>query len=305
MSWFSFTATSTEVDVIVGNVNCVGGSIGVQTGIYADCLLGECLAADNNCGTNADKTFSLSDLTIGSVYYIYVDGCAGSACNFEIQILGLQPFVLSEPQSIAIEVNDFQIVNDPCDSEERVVLCLGDTIQFAVHHDGSSPMYWGIFSDECSQYSDELDADFVWSFSPSLEGYAQEVWSLEQDGFRIPPITLTTAGEFTVCMEKVIASCASTLNSACVNIKVEECSVTTEELAELEVSIHPNPTTDKIQVNGKDDLQYSIMDVHGQLVQSGIIDESIDLSTISSGCYFLKLRSQNSGSTIVEKIIKL
>lgn len=59
------------------------------------------------------------------------------------------------------------------------------------------------------------------------------------------------------------------------------------------IQIFPNPTLDHIYVNNlKGNQQYTIYDLKGQIIDSGMIsqDQKIDLQTLSKGIYFLKIK---------------
>lgn len=219
MSWFAFTAGSTEIDVLVTDVECLGGSIGVQTGIYAECEIGECLASDNNCGSNDDKSFGLSDLTVGNTYFIYVDGCAGAACNFLIEVSGVAPFELDEPLAItAMTLCDGQL-GDPCEPDNVETICPGQEVTFVAHHDGSSPTDSGEFDDECSTYDPDLEVIYFWSFTPAIDGQSDLELIGPDDEF--PPMVLTEPGTYEVCLEGVNHQCDDTAERACMQLVVD------------------------------------------------------------------------------------
>ena len=81
-----------------------------------------------------------------------------------------------------------------------------------------------------------------------------------------------------------------------------------QELADLEVKIFPNPTSDKITIKSDNfkNTTLQITDNFGkQLLQQNINKSEIilDLSNYSSGQYFLQLERDNK--RIVYKIVKL
>lgn len=91
-TWFAFQAWCTTIELNVSFDNCVpvGGTIGVQIAVYADCATYEevsCNVAVSDCNTN-DKNLVISGMEIGNTYYFLVDGCLGSHCNVTIDVLG-------------------------------------------------------------------------------------------------------------------------------------------------------------------------------------------------------------------------
>jgi len=223
MSWFSFTAGSPEISLNVVDIECLGGSTGIQTGIYAECEMGECLASDNDCGTTEDKSFSLTDLTVGDTYFIYVDGCAGSACNFRIELTGVAAFELDEPLAVtAITASQGQL-GDPCDRNNVITICEGESVVVIAHHDGTSSSDFGIYDEECSIYDPALEAVFTWSFTPEINGMSFESFVAPDE--MVPPLT-PPAGTYEICLEGVNHECDDTAERACMTLIVTQCAPT-------------------------------------------------------------------------------
>ena len=63
------------------------------------------------------------------------------------------------------------------------------------------------------------------------------------------------------------------------------------------VKVFPNPATDKIYIDNVDDFsEYSILNVQGMTVKSGILNyysNSISIVELSSGMYFVHLKGEN------------
>ena len=92
-TWFAFAAWCTDLTLEASFSNCVGNAfaIGVQIAIYKDCSFTEQVACNveiQNCNTN-NKILEMTDLEVGGIYYFLVDGCLGSYCDVEIDILGV------------------------------------------------------------------------------------------------------------------------------------------------------------------------------------------------------------------------
>ena len=107
VNWFSFIAWCTELTMDINVSNCSLGtdgganSYGVQVGLFANCSSNpnnlnplECETSGFGiCGDSPTNyptliTFSVTGLTIGNTYYFMMDGCAGSACDITIDVIG-------------------------------------------------------------------------------------------------------------------------------------------------------------------------------------------------------------------------
>ncbi|MFT5983918.1 MAG: hypothetical protein ACI9RM_002376, partial [Ulvibacter sp.] len=70
---------------------------------------------------------------------------------------------------------------------------------------------------------------------------------------------------------------------------------------ELQISVYPNPFSDRINVNSNSERTYVLYDFFGREIMSGTPKSGIiDTQKLSSGAYFLKFFSENKS-----KIIKL
>jgi len=72
-------------------------------------------------------------------------------------------------------------------------------------------------------------------------------------------------------------------------------------------TIYPNPVSDilHIEVEGIREVSYQLVNLLGQQIQSGVIDQKglIDLSSIESGIYMLMIEEERSNKFSVQKII--
>jgi len=203
MSWFAFTAGSTEIDATVCPNGCIpGGSglIGIQAGIYDACG-GSCLSGDDSCpGDESCKDFNLNGMIIGNTYYIFVDGCAGSECQWDISITGQAAYVIDNMESVVVESD--------CNPLIPGRYCPGQMVAFNVYHAGDSPSDNGSF-DGPGPYDPGSDLCFDWSSSPGLDGY-NEVVSQGDNGapgpmVELPFVSLPTT--YTICIEDVYGPC--------------------------------------------------------------------------------------------------
>ena len=249
MSWFAFVAGAPQIEVEVCPSECIpsGGSIGIQSGIYEACD-GECIAGDGGCpNTLRCIEFSLSDMTVGNTYFLFVDGCNGAECQYEITIAGQEAYVLDDFEEVVPETE--------CQSPVPGKYCPGQQIRFNVNHDGSSPTDNGDFDDP-GPYDPEADLCFEWSFSPELDGFTNEIFNqLEVEAptpwFTLPSVTSPTT--ITVCLDDITGPCeepcddADCVGECCIDILVEPLP---DEVCVIDVCIE-----DLVTVSGFDPSQ--------------------------------------------------
>jgi hypothetical protein len=212
MSWFSFIAGSSIIMVDIQPTECLpapGGLIGIQAGIWDFCD-GMCISGDIEClGNLSPKNFSFDSLIVGNTYHLFVDGCAGSECNYEIIIEGQEAFLLDNMQSV--------IVQSECYASQDNVYCAGQEVRFNVLHDGSSPTDNGIFNPPGSTYDPNLDLCFEWSIDPPIDGISVDIFSQLIEGGPTPVLTLpmvTESTEFEICILEVSGLCADPCDEA-------------------------------------------------------------------------------------------
>ena len=76
-----------------------------------------------------------------------------------------------------------------------------------------------------------------------------------------------------------------------------------DENAENAVQIWPNPTTGQINIDAEEPCDVEVRNVLGQLVLQATKAETIDISSLENGVYFLLVTDKN-GRKCVTKIIK-
>lgn len=82
-------------------------------------------------------------------------------------------------------------------------------------------------------------------------------------------------------------------------------TLSTENYKENTVSFYPNPVENEIHISSTDNASYnfSIYNSLGQLVKENIdSSENVDVSDLSSGIYFMKIKTANA--TVTKKFIK-
>jgi hypothetical protein len=192
-SWFAFVAGQGDYQIVLRPSNCLpggGGQLGIQAGIYTDCTFSEAVFCQPECSTGLISLPSTS-LTPGETYYFFLDGCAGSICDYEIDVTGsFSPYVLPFPTGISYDA-------DGC-----MPICPGKEIRFEVE---------GL----------DLEIDYTWSVvdengnEPDLNFPPNWPETMENN------ITLSfeEPGVYTVCMEEATNQCEFR-GPACVDITI-------------------------------------------------------------------------------------
>lgn len=83
------------------------------------------------------------------------------------------------------------------------------------------------------------------------------------------------------------------------------CSLGTIDFAASRVNLYPNPTTDFLTISLEDDANYTLANIHGQVLEQGRLnpgDNTLDVLQHASGLYFLDIETSNE--RVVLKIIK-
>lgn len=87
--WFSFVALSNTVDILITPSGCsqgMGGFIGMQAAVYADCGDDDTFICAGN-GTEDPISIMATNFTVGQTYYLIIDGYGGSICDFTIDAI--------------------------------------------------------------------------------------------------------------------------------------------------------------------------------------------------------------------------
>lgn len=89
MEWLAFAAAYTSMTLTITPFNCPGSGnfSGIQAGLYTGCEDEAGVPVPGACQTACQSTaFTLTanNLTVGNVYYLFIDGCAGDMCSYTI-----------------------------------------------------------------------------------------------------------------------------------------------------------------------------------------------------------------------------
>jgi hypothetical protein len=75
----------------------------------------------------------------------------------------------------------------------------------------------------------------------------------------------------------------------------------------ISATIYPNPTNNYLFVQLDDDYsnyQYRIVNVAGQILQQGTLQQELNVSDLSHGVYFLNIRHQTENINLNYKFVK-
>jgi len=158
LSWFAFVAGDSLVDITITPSGCQPGSvftgnpgdnlIGIQTGIYSSCGFTEedIVVCYWDCWAVQGDPVNLisNEFVAGEVYYLFVDGCGGSVCDYTVSVNSAQQaFEVPEITTITNEY-DYDLEND--------TICQGAEVAFRLDNL-------------------DLDINFNWSINPPTTEY--------------------------------------------------------------------------------------------------------------------------------------
>jgi len=167
-TWFSFVAWCEELELLVELDNCTEiqqgpfcppfctTTLGAQIAIYGNCNFTDEVACNvEDCGNEDDKSLVMTDLVIGRIYYFIIDGCAGSACDITINVIG----TCGDP-----EIEDW---TNPVDGPDLV--CVGDPANYIVDQlDGANLYHWYVDGVEVGT-SEDPNFDIDWDEEGTFE----------------------------------------------------------------------------------------------------------------------------------------
>lgn len=106
ISWFEYIAGEGSYTLNIEPFACNGsasGNEGVQIGIYTDCTFTESVFCDPNCSL-ATVSIPSNIFTPGESYYIFIDGCNGSVCSYNISVDGSQDGVSFAADDLCLDI---------------------------------------------------------------------------------------------------------------------------------------------------------------------------------------------------------
>jgi hypothetical protein len=106
ISWWAFVAGDNVIELEINAFNCtvVQGQNGAQAGIYGDCQFIESVACMPECFTG--KAILSGPTVPCKVYYVFVDGCNGSVCEFTVEVIkGMSPPAMDKDPILEVKRN--------------------------------------------------------------------------------------------------------------------------------------------------------------------------------------------------------
>lgn len=232
-------------------------------------------------------------------------------------------FVLYEP--VANEVvrfythSDFSCSGDAGD-RERIVYCLGSTTGLAGPCTTGGMWPEETFVPTCSGAPETIDGD-CWAGEYSavvLQPYTEYVFSISIEGdwitltnatgasvydYGFGPITHTTGFQAeTIRFYSHTDSLCGSENTA--RERIVQCKASSSNILEnskVDFKLFPNPTSDKVSIEGSVTFEaIEIVAIDGRtlmtITPSALITE-IDVDSLSSGVYFIRVKSNGTFST--------
>ncbi len=215
MSWFAFVAGDSNIEISIMPSNCQpgdGGLLGLEAGIYDDCM-GTCVTGNTSCDqTNLNVSLTADDLIVGQLYYIFIDGCGGSECMYEVFVNTIG-YTDSSPLDITLSSEN----QSPQCMMGNNTFCSSCNIRMSVLQDGSGA------GTNLGLYSDDIDAVFVWTIDPPLQAMSNIEVNPSIDGYFFPPIINAPEGTYSICLREVIYECETWMGIFCEELVITDC----------------------------------------------------------------------------------
>lgn len=283
-SWYSFIATSTTHTFNFSNITNCNNNYGVQAQVYnvTQDANGCCLnfSSQSNCynpGTTAVGTVTATGLTIGVEYYLMVDGNAGDVCSFTVTgwtAVGIIP--------LSVDLVNFQGMTLP----------------------QSNQLSWKTMSEQNNDHFqvqrsyDGINFDVIGTVNGNGNSTVARYYNFEDSQVR--------TGIVYYRLNQVDFDGKAMVTDI---IKLDRLS---DE--EGLVSIYPNPTNQNLNVelNISDNSAQSILEIinlngtilFSELIDSGRTTQSLDVSNLVQGVYFIRLSDTENGVSIKQFIKK-
>lgn len=128
-------------------------------------------------------------------------------------------------------------------------------------------------------------------------------WSTPTGMSSGPTVTVTVPGTYSVTVtdNNSSTSCGYS-DSITITAELQPCPLSVEEVNAINVAVYPNPVKEKLKLQAEANLQIEGVEVYSLsgkkvLQQQVLISESItvDVNTLSSGFYILKIQTKEKG----------
>ena len=255
---------------------------GIQIGIYTDCTFSESVFCNSDCGV-APVSIDSDDLTPGSTYYLFIDGCFGSVCSYEIDING-------NPSPPFISPSDLCILDEGLLTCEDQEFAINKEINFVVE-------------------DVQLNEDYTWSITTLTGGPFTGNSNPITESNSIS-LSFENEGIYSVCIDQIDNSCPSFQwnGSTCRTVTIST-TVDVDDIVSNEITIVPNPTYDFISIDGdvpESNVDYTIYSIQGEQIMSGKLDQlkKINVVGLSTGLYLISISARNGQEVKVGRFVK-
>lgn len=247
IQWFSFVTDDVNLEIIIRYSDCTGNilSPGLQVGIFESCELDSDMTPLGSIYCVEDINYSdiiltpdSADIEVGQLYLLFVDGYAGSACDFEIEVIS---GVCTDPPPSPEECEqDCGIIYSNVDHEsctffqDTFMLDPGVQLNGGSSLCGGSPENIKLDSIMCVEWVIEPDTGFT-IISESFEYFDSlgvvptliVEWAIEQDYLIKPIIHLNPlysgCGNGCICTDDVAFSISISESMVVLLDEVEYC----------------------------------------------------------------------------------
>lgn len=217
--WINFVAQSERIEFLIEifNATTVMGNNGteyrgLQVGVLDPCEYGSCYGWTDSCNEDA-FVFETTDLIIGKVYQILLDGCFGSQCDFRISATYLESSEgLSNNEKSSIEIlKEGCLINDLVEEFN-----VGDLLTFSNHNQEDIHNTSSCWSIEITEDLNILNESQNCGLNNEIEceESIKSCGSLE--------IEFLNPGSYQICNEVLINNCGAFTRQTCRDIKIVE-----------------------------------------------------------------------------------
>ena len=267
MSWFSFVAHSGDYSINIIPSGCAtsqSGLQGIQAGLYTDCTFSNSSFCSGEC---TEETIAINSamLVEGQTYYMFLDGCDGSVCNYQMEIEGNPEDPSLAPSGMTLNPYGANIQN--ANTAGTQTFCLGANVYSQLT---------GV----------EIEGLYHWRIN-TLEGdlYAGEP-SLTSD-YNGLNVTFDTEGTYEVCINEIDNGCDlyTWIGNMCFTVKIVDTD--DEDFGLLQVC---EGEYDQINFNDLDPNGDGILgaDIHEDITEFQIGVNTI-LTTDADGCSYTQV----------------
>ena len=229
--WYSFVAGSTEIELTVTPLPMTCDTVdqggmdltGVQVALWQGCPDdgGSCVAGNSDC-SDQPTTLNGTDLIVGEIYNIVIDGCGGSICTVQVSIDQSQPFDIPDVDDVEFADPEYN-VRGGCESGlPDGVFCAGIEISFSIDDETYESLgaEWTWTFDGVGGSADASTIEWS-SGSFSGTGTPAVVGDLSGElGANILNAIFDAPGTYEVCLIQVASDCETTNGEVCIEIDI-------------------------------------------------------------------------------------